>query len=45
MAYNRLDAANDNQFNRNSQQKHYLPRNDLNKYNVIIGERKRYCKI
>ena len=36
MAYNRLAAANDNQFNRNSQQKYYLPRNDLNKYNVIF---------
>ena len=33
MAYNRLAAANDNQFN--SQQIYYLPRNDLNKYNVI----------
>ena len=42
MAYNRLNAANDNQFNRNSQQKHYLPRNDLNKYNVIIGGRNFY---
>ena len=36
MAYNRLAAANDNQFNRNSQQKYYLPGNDLNKYNVIF---------
>ena len=42
MAYNRLDAANDNQFNRNSQQKYYLPRNDLNKYNVIIDGRNFY---
>ena len=38
-AYNRLAAANDNQFNKDSQQKHYLPRNDLNKYNVIIDGR------
>ena len=36
MIYNRL-AANDNQFNRNSQQKYYLPRNDLNKYVIIDG--------
>ena len=42
MAYNILDAANDNQFNRNSQQKYYLPRNDLNKYNVIIDGRNFY---
>ena len=42
MAYNRLAAANDNQFNRNSQQKYYLPRNDLNKYNVIIDGRNFY---
>ena len=42
MAYNRLAAANDNQFNRNSQQKYYLPRNDLNKYNVIIDGRNIY---
>ena len=39
MVYNRLAAANDNQFNRNSQQKYYLPRNYLNKYNVIIDGR------
>ena len=32
MAYN---SAND-QSTRNGQQKYYLPRNDLNKYNVII---------
>ena len=31
MAYNRLAAANYNQFNRNSQQVYYLPRNDLKK--------------
>ena len=42
MVYNRLAAANDNQFNRNSQQKYYLPRNDLNEYNVIIGGRNFY---
>ena len=36
MAYNRLAAANDNQFNKDSQQIYYLPRNDLNKYNVIM---------
>ena len=41
MTYNRL-APNDNQFNRNSQQKYYLPRNDLNKYNVIIDGRNFY---
>ena len=38
MAYNRLATANDNQFNKDSQQIYYLPRNDLNKYNVIIEE-------
>ena len=42
MAYNKLDAANDNQFNRNSKRVHYLPRNDLNKYNVIIDGRNSY---
>ena len=42
MTYNRLAAANDNQFNINSQQKYYLPRNDLNKYNVIIDGRNLY---
>ena len=42
MAYNRLTAANDNQFNKNSQQTYYLPRNDLNKYNVIIDGRNFY---
>ena len=42
MAYNRLAAANDNQFNRISQQKYYLTRNDLNKYNVIIDGRNFY---
>ena len=31
MAYNRLADANDHQFNRNSQQIYYLPRNNLNK--------------
>ena len=42
MVYNKLAAANDDQFNRNSQQKYYLPRNDLNKYNVIIDGRNFY---
>ena len=42
MAYNKLDAANDNQFNTNSKQVYYLPRNDLNKYNVIIDGRNFY---
>ena len=41
-AYNRLAAANDNQFNKDSQQKYYLPRNDLNKYNFIIDGRNFY---
>ena len=42
MAYNKLAAANDNQFNRNSKRVHYLPRNDLKKYNVIIDGRNFY---
>ena len=42
MAYNRLVAANDNHFNKDSQQIYYLPRNDLNKYNVIIDGRNFY---
>ena len=42
MAYNKLADANDNQFNRNSAQVYYLPRNDLNKYNVIIDGRNFY---
>ena len=42
MVYNKLAAANDNQFNRNSQQVYYLPRNDLKKYNVIIDGRNFY---
>ena len=42
MAYNRLAAANDNQFNKDSQQIYYLPRNYLNKYNVIIDGRNFY---
>ena len=37
MAYNTLAAANDNQFNKDSQQIYYLPRNDLNKYVIIDG--------
>ena len=40
ITYNR--PAIDNQFNRNSQQKYYLPRNDLKKYNVIIDGRNFY---
>ena len=39
MAYSRAD---DNQTNRNGQRKHYLPRIDLNKYNVIIDRRNFY---
>ena len=42
MAYNILADANDHQFNENSQQIYYLPRNDLNKYNVIIDGRNFY---
>ena len=42
MAYNRLAAANDNQFNKDGQQIYYLPRNDLNKYIVIIDGRNFY---
>ena len=42
MAYNKLDEANDNQFNRDSKRVYYLPRNDLNKYNVIIDGRNFY---
>ena len=42
MRYNKLADANDDQFNRNSQQKYYLPRNDLNEYNVIIDGRNFY---
>ena len=42
MAYNKLADANDNQFNRNSARVYYLPRNDLNKYNVIIDGRNFY---
>ena len=38
MAYNRAN----NQPTRNGQQKYYLPRTDLNKYNVIIDERNFY---
>ena len=38
MAYN---SAND-QPTRNGQQKYYLPRNDLNKYNVILDGRNFY---
>ena len=41
MAYNKL-AANDDQFNRDSKRVYYLPRNDLNKYNVIIDGRNFY---
>ena len=42
MAHNKLAAANDDQFNRNSKQIYYLLRNDLNKYNVIIDGRNFY---
>ena len=42
MAYNRLAAANDNQFNKDGQQKHYLPRNLRNKFNVMIDGRSFY---
>ena len=42
LAYNKLAAANDNQFNRNSKRVYYLPRNDLKKYNVIIDRRHFY---
>ena len=42
MAYNKLADANDNQFIRNSARVYYLPRNDLNKYNVIIDGRNFY---
>ena len=42
MAYNRLADANDHQFNKASQQIYYLPRNDLNNYNVIIDGRNFY---
>ena len=42
MAYNKLAAANDNQFNRSSKQIYYLPRNDFKKYNVIIDGRNIY---
>ena len=38
MAYNRVDC----QPTRNGQQKYYLPRISLNKYNVIIGGRNLY---
>ena len=39
MAYSRAD---NNQATRNGQQKYYLPRIDLNKYNVIIDGRNFY---
>ena len=39
MAYSRAD---DNQATRNGQRKYYLPRIDLNKYNVIIDGRNFY---
>ena len=38
MAYNRVDG----QPTRNGRQKYYLPRIDLNKYNVIIDGRNFY---
>ena len=42
MVHNKLAAANDDQFNRNSKRVYYLPRNDLNKYNVVIDGRNFY---
>ena len=42
MAYNKLAETNDGQFNKDSKQLYYLPRNDLNKYNVIIDGRTFY---
>ena len=42
MACNKLAAANDNQFHKDSTRVYYLPRNDLNKYNVIIDGRNVY---
>ena len=39
MAYDRADA---NHATRNGRRKHYLPRNDLKKYNVIIDGRNFY---
>ena len=42
MAYNKLDVVNDNQFNKNSKRVYYLPRNNFNKYDVIIDERNFY---
>ena len=37
MAYNKLAAANNNHFTRNSRRVYYLPRNDLKKYVIIDG--------
>ena len=42
MAYNKPAATNDDQFNRDSKRVYYLPRNDLNKDNVIIDGRNFY---
>ena len=42
MAYNKLAAANDDQFNTKSRRVYYLPRIDLKKYNVIIDGRNFY---
>ena len=42
MAYNKLAAANDDQFNKDSKRVYYLPRNDLHKYNVITYGRNFY---
>ena len=39
MAFNKLAAANDDQFNKYSKRVYYLSRNDLNNYNVIIDGR------
>ena len=42
MAYNKLAAANNNHFIRNSKRVYYLPRNDLKKHNVAIDGRNFY---
>ena len=42
MVYDKLAAANDDQFNRDSTRVYYLPRSDLNKYNAIIDGRNFY---
>ena len=42
MASNKPAAANDDQFNKNNNRVYYLPRNDLNNYNVVIDGRNFY---